>query len=428
MPYLDSLDIGNKAVQLVGSRQIASVSEDSVVNIEISFAYDKALEPELRRNRWRFATKTVALRAINPGTMLLTPQLYNSGTTYTAGAIVADTNGQWWTSTLETNINNTPGGNNNAWDAYFGPRTVSPYDTTGTTGYYAGELVYVAGSTAGSYQIYESLQQNNTIVPNVGTTWSATTTYFGGQIVLYSGRYYRSTSEFNLNVTPFDGSVYYPWNAATAYTSTNTVTGSDGFVYTATGSTTGNDPTTDGGVHWTQGIYNAWIKLPATQVVSATSWNPVFCYMTNLVFAYPIGSGPALQSYTRNAFYLPAGYLQVAPQDPKAGATSILGAPSGSMISDWVFQDQCITSANPGPLVLRFVAKVTRVASMDPMFCHGLACQVALAVVEKLTQSTEKLKAIASEYALVMREARLCNAIEISYEEPPEDDYVTCRL
>jgi len=64
---------------------------------------------------------------------------------------------------------------------------------------------------------------------------------------------------------------------------------------------------------------------------------------------------------------------------------------------------------------------------MHAMFCEGLGARLALEVCETLTQSSAKLATIAKEYQTFMSEERLVNAIEIGAEEPPEDDWVTCR-
>ncbi len=80
-----------------------------------------------------------------------------------------------------------------------------------------------------------------------------------------------------------------------------------------------------------------------------------------------------------------------------------------------------------GPIMLRFVADMVDVTRMHAMFCEGLGARLALEVCETLTQSSAKVATIAKEYQTFMSEARLVNAIEIGAEEPPEDDWVTCR-
>ena len=78
--------------------------------------------------------------------------------------------------------------------------------------------------------------------------------------------------------------------------------------------------------------------------------------------------------------------------------------------------------------VYRFTADVQDVTKMDDMFCEGLACRIGLEVAEPLTQSGAKIGTISQEYKTFMSEARIVNGIETGPTEPPEDDYVTCRI
>jgi len=126
-------------------------------------------------------------------------------------------------------------------------------------------------------------------------------------------------------------------------------------------------------------------------------------------------------------FHLPSGFLRRAPQDPRAGAVSYLGAPSGLPYDDWELENDLIKTAESGPIMLRFVTDMVDVTRMHAMFCEGLAARLALEVCEALTQSATKLGVIAKQYSTFMSEARLVNAIEIGADEPPEDDWVTCR-
>ena len=79
-------------------------------------------------------------------------------------------------------------------------------------------------------------------------------------------------------------------------------------------------------------------------------------------------------------------------------------------------------------IIHRFVADVHDVRRMDAMFCEGLACRIAMGVCETLTQSVSKLGAISTLYKQFMTEARIVNGIETGSEEPPEDDYIACRV
>jgi hypothetical protein len=79
-------------------------------------------------------------------------------------------------------------------------------------------------------------------------------------------------------------------------------------------------------------------------------------------------------------------------------------------------------------IVFRFAADIVDVTKMDDQFCKGLACQLATATCEKITQSRGKLADIASAFKLFMGEARLLNAIEKGPLDAEEDEFVTCRL
>lgn len=519
MSFRTPVDIGNRACQHCGVTRIADFTEDSLQASEISFVYDKARRAELRRNVWRFAIKKAALRPIAPTTMFLNPILWASTTTYGFGAIVQDTAGFLWGSLAQDNINNAPG-NSPAWEAYCGPLSVQPYDTTGTTGYYAGELVYESPGD-GTYTVYLSVQSNNSQDPRAPTQWLSTTQYSRNQVVLYyapwavgttyaagaavsylgnnyvslaasnvgnvpptatskwvivsstlaapyydstvayaigqfvtysghryvcilastgnlpsnatywalqtSGTTYVSLIDFNLNQDPSLAPAL--WAVGTTYAAGNTVGASDGMIYSSVGSgNVGNDPTTDGGVHWTNtGVLDPWSTVNPFGTASVL-WLQLAVALVDLLVVYPLGSGPNDQDATRNLYRLPANFLRKAPQDPKAGSVSFLGAPTGMMYDDWDLTNDYIVTQEVFPIVLRFVADITDVTKMDDMFCEGLGARIGLEVCERLTQSTAKMAAIASAYKTFMGDARTVNGIETGPVEPPVDDYISCRI
>ncbi len=433
------LDIQNRALQHCGASRISSTSEVSKNQSETLFAYNLLRDSEMRRNVWTFATRRAVIRAIDTTTMLLVPGTWAITETYLVGSIV-QWNGQWYSATRNVPVAQEPdltgsGSDEQAyWTQYFGPRTVtqwtfnadqsSPqpwasnvtyaagalaigsdnYEYNSVTngnlnhnpvgdggvhwtkqgqiatngGYFAGELVYYP--TGPAPEIYVSLNTGNSDIPTTVPLWDATAVYDIGDVVVYSSVTYQSTIDLNVNQTPTGAG---DWVAVPA-----------------------TQPDQRFGINW--------LKLGHATVRS-------------LQFTYPIGSGPITQSATRNVYVLPYGFLREAPQDPKAGSTSYLGAPSGLSYDDWVFENGCIVTREVYPITLRFVADITDVALMDPMFCEGLAARVALEVCEPLTQSTSKLKNIGTAYDRFMGEARLVNGIEQGATESPEDDYITCR-
>lgn len=428
------IDVANRALQHCGAQRIdptlgfAEVSRNAS---EISFCYDKLREAELERNYWTCAIRRTVLRPIDGNTMLLAPSLWSQTATYFVGSIVSDQNGNLWISRIPNNLANDPL-LTTLWEPYFGPLAVPLYDATGTTAYVSGEVVYTAAGD-GTYRVYLSLQDSNADVPATATAWDATVTYFKNQVVTRTSVAYMSLIDLNLNQDPALAPALF--NIATTYAANNKVGGSDGVIYTSVGSgNIGHDPTTDGGVHWTNtGVLNPW----TTVFVGGTGSDkwleiggkefPSGVGLSKLNVVYPIGAGPSTQSTSRNAFKLPAGYLRKAPQNPK-GVTPLLGGPSGVMFDDWNFENGYIVASQSSPIFLRFVANLTDVHLMHAMFCEGLAARIGLEVCQTLTQSDAKLQVIASQYQKFMSEARAQNAIEQSYDDPPDDDWLSVRL
>ena len=421
--YLSSLDIGNRALQHCGQSKIETVDEISVKNTEVSFAYDKLRRPELRRNVWRFARRSVALRPLTTTTKQVVPLQYSETTNYQLGSLVQDENRTIWISVIPDNMGNTPD-ETIAWEAYFGPLTADVYDAT--VEYFAGELVYKAIGSGGGYGVFMSLNDTNTSVPTTADAYDATVTYARDESVSYSGSQWRSLIEVNLAHTPADGPAV--WDETAIYASGDPTTGSDGFIYTSVGSAnTGHDPVGGGGTYWTNtGVPNAWDRTPEIYA-SATSWLPLYASVSRILTPYPLGTGPVSDAGSKNVLRLPAGFLRRAPVDPRAGINSVMGVPSNLSYEDADLQGNYCVTSEVNPVIFPFVADITDVTQMDDMFCEGLACRIALAVIEVLTQSSTKTSTIAGEYKHFMTEARLVNAIEVGAITPPLDDWVACR-
>lgn len=481
MPFLDSLDIANRALNHLGVNPILSVTEDTTNNNEVAAVYDKVRRAELRRNSWRFAIRKTVLRPVTPTMLELNPGLYSATQVYMQYELARDVNGQIWISLIPDNVGNPQGGNNEAWDMYFGPMTADvwtagasgivgwssvttyalgnqvvgsdqnvytslingnlnhnpvsdggvnwfkggPVNTVGS--YQAGELAYVVtGVTPNGYQLFMSLVSNNLDTPNTAQAWSSVVQYNQDQIVSFNGSNWRSLLPVNINNSPAVPPA--AWVSNTNYTNGNQVTGSDNFIYTASQNTQGNDPTTDGGVHWTNtNTLAAWTNTPSL-FTQDLNWRYITCALKNLVFIYPIGAGPSTQTATANVFRLPAGYVGPAPQNPKLGVMTFLGGPSGNNEPDWELEGNFIISRWFKPIIFRFVADISKVRDMDDMFCEGLACRIAGMLCKRLTGSGELLNQISGMYKTFMGEARLKNGIETGTQEPYEDEYVTIRI
>jgi hypothetical protein len=432
--FLTQADIGNRALQHCGAEMMDATlgfSEPTKRARQVSFAYGKLRRAELERNTWTFATRRAMLYAVNTNTMLLAPAVWASTTTYFVGSIVSDGSNNLWISRVPNNLANDPQ-NTLVWEPYFGAMTVELY--VSTTSYYAGDLVYTTAGD-GTYRVYISLQSANSDTPATATAWAATATYSKNRVVTYLSVAYMSLIDLNVAQTPNLAPAL--WAVGTTYGAAAKVGGSDGVIYQSiAGGNVGHDPATDAGVNWTNtGVLNPWTTV-FTGGAGSLKWLeiggkefPMGVGLSELgsIMFWPIGAGPSPQLATSNVFRLPAGYLKECSQDPKAGGSSIMGAPTNLAYKDWLIEGQYVVSRETGPIMFRFVADITDVTQMKSMFCEGLACRIALEVCEPLTQSSTKIGIIDKEYQRLMGEARLVNAIESGSEEAPLDDWIACR-
>lgn len=546
------VDIGNRALQRLGQPPMSltlGFTDGTKRAAEVGGCYGRLRRAELQANVWRHATRKAALRPIDSNTLLIAPTLWSSTVTYFVGSIVTDALGTYWQSRIPDNLNNQPGQSFAAWEPYFGPLTVSLYDSG--AGYFSGELVYTAAGD-GTYNVFQSQVTGNALHPALPNQWSANTTYLKdhvvqqfpawsslttyskGQCVLYTdGNIYASLTNSNLNNVPpssasawslmptltlqsqlvpvaanqapttpgttpidewhetqtyaqgnfviFNAAVYlslaanntgnFPnaaastfwvactggttyqslidlnignspataparWASGTTYALNALVGASDGFIYKSLqNGNVANQPALGANPAWWQ---NTGIALPWTSVFVAGGGNsqwlqiggaafPNGTGLSGLRIIWPLGTGPVSQAATRNIYRLPANYLRRAPQDPAAGRSSFLGAPTNEQMNDWEFDGDHLVSSESSVINLRFVADVQDVSRFPDMFCEGLARRIAWEVCEPLTQSTAKIDDIRAEYKVIVNEAKLANAIDMQGDELPLDDWLTCR-
>ena len=141
-----------------------------------------------------------------------------------------------------------------------------------------------------------------------------------------------SLINFNINNNPADTPA--AWVSTTAYTAGTLVAATDGFNYLATNNSTGQQ-TANGASpgYWSAQTLTAWsttVPIGAgnqqwLQIGGCNSPSDVMLVPENPI--YPVGAGPSSQMGSRYIFRLPSGFLRPAPQDPKAGSWSALGAP-----------------------------------------------------------------------------------------------------
>jgi hypothetical protein len=314
---------------------------------------------------------------------------YASGTTYAAGQSVTGTDGNIYSSLVGGNLGHTPQSAPTFW-------------------------VLMPTLVLASLQVPTTAFPSPPVLP--GTTpideWHRTATYSSGSFVMFNGSIYLAIASANTgNVPSTSASFWALCSGGTAYLSLVDLN-------------IGNAPATSPS-QWTTSFVQGSGNPLWMQVGGAAFPNGVG--ITAVSVPYPLGQGPMERSWQRNVFRLPANYLRRAPQEPKAGNFSWLGAPGNLPLTDWTYSGQYITSMDAGPLIFRFVADVQDVTQFDDMFCEGLAARIGMEIAPSLTQSEGKLGSIAKVYDNFMTRARTANAIEQGPEEPPLDDLIACR-
>lgn len=401
MAQITPTDIANRALQKCGVTVLiaagALATEQSEKAILIRNCYDTLRRAELRRNVWTFSVRRTVLRpyqgpsnVVNASTIgagvtqQITFGTFAIGTTYKQSDIITGSDGQIYISRKGTNLGNDPTLATSFpwWTLYFGADVAQEFVAVWQSGitYQTGNNVI--GSDGNSYQGVTAANINHNPVGDGGTHWVAGTAkstdtsigFYAGELMYAGGNLYLSL------------------------VNTNTV-----------------DPTTN--VDYVSGVTftNCWMQLTTAATLSP------------MTFIYPVGSGPISDPSTRNVFKLPIGFMREAPQAPKAGSYSIMGAPSNQSYPDWEKNDDFIVSATAGPIVYRFAADFQDTSRMDPQFVEGFSCRVAMEVCPALTQAEGKLQAVTQEYMKLMGEAREINGIEQGPTESFLDDFVQCR-
>lgn len=255
----------------------------------------------------------------------------------------------------------------------------------------------------------------NTMLVWTPPAWVAATTYAAGAITSYSGSYWQADQAITgsaSNTAPdittswhryFGPEVLDTYDSGTAYFPGDLVKSGVAFYLSLTSVNDDTPPSSN------------WLAVNGTTVP--------------LTVLYPIGAGPSTQSTSRNAFRLPYGFLSRAPKDRMSNP--YLGMPLSVLDDDWVVENQYIVTSDPGPVAMRFIADVTDVYDMDPMFCEGLAARIATEVAPSLVDPERLPMMLANasrHYKTEMTAARTNNAIEIGPIDPVRDTYISCRL
>jgi len=234
--------------------------------------------------------------------------------------------------------------------------------------------------------------------------YSAGTTYAAGNIVVDSAGYpWISTVGTNLAHTPGAGGVnpwwwsYFGPLAADAWASGGPYYPGDVVyvsttAYILTGITTATTANPASGA--------PWVTITGATVASPT------------VF-WPAGVNPPTGTTTiRNIYQLPANYIRIAPQDPKAAAVVRQGLTAGMGYNDWEIEAGYLYTADSSPIIFRFVADQTDVTTNHDLFNEVWAAHLGMELSPALTQNQEKTAECLAIYNRYLSMAKAINAIE----------------
>lgn len=239
------------------------------------------------------------------------------------------------------------------------------------------------------------------------------------------------------------------YSATQAYTAGDVVQDSTGYLWLATAGATGTAPGTEGyNPMWVAYFGNMYADtfsttvqyFPGDMVVASsvlylaiapslnqtppntTYWHALVGSPTlsNVISYSPTGYALQPTTTARSAFYLPANFMRLAAQDPKAPGTAHNTVTAGMKWSDWEIENQVLYSAQTTPLVIRFVADVQDVTSMDDMFCEGWGARMAMGLNERFTSNKDLFENTKDAYESYMNEARAMASIEAG---STEDDF-----
>lgn len=84
---------------------------------------------------------------------------------------------------------------------------------------------------------------------------------------------------------------------------------------------------------------------------------------------------------------------------------------------DYKIESGYILTDEGSPLKIRYIKKVTTVGDFDTLFAEALACELAVQISERLTQSNTKKQILAAERDQVIKMAFASDAIQ----DPPQD-------
>lgn len=128
-------------------------------------------------------------------------------------------------------------------------------------------------------------------------------------------------------------------------------------------------------------------------------------------------SDPAPEFTFTHGFQLPSDFLRL-------DTTAI---EPWSVREDYQIEGRRLLANTPGPVKIRYVARIEEVGDWDPLFVEAFACRLAYQIADRLTGDLQRQQQAWRAYQLAMGEAKGVDGRENPPEAPIDSSWVTAR-
>ncbi len=255
------------------------------------------------------------------------------------------------------------------------------------------------------------MRENVSSTVNISfAAWAIGTTYNTGDVISYANLLWISRIETNLAQTPGAAGVNAPWVPYYGQQVAQSYSASVQYY--------------PGDVAFTSSVVYIAVapSLNQAQAANTTYWHIMAGATKSTIITFSPHGYEKDPTTLRKIYRLPANFLRLAPQDPKAPGVAHQNVGAGQQYNDWELEAGYIYTADAGPFVMRFVADQVDVSTMDPLLCQAWGTRLALHLCETITQSPDKKREVRDEYVRIINLAKMVNAVEAgTTEEEPEE-------
>lgn len=128
-------------------------------------------------------------------------------------------------------------------------------------------------------------------------------------------------------------------------------------------------------------------------------------------------SDPAPEFIYSHGFQLPTGFLRLDPSQMEPW----------SVREHYQIEGGRLLASTPGPILIRYVARIEEVGNWDPLFIEAFACRLAYQIADRITGDMSRKAECWRAYVQAMAEAKGVDGRENPPEAPIDSSWVTAR-